>query len=193
MVVLSYNFNLTGLNTLIPFYKEALEMILDVDSENTDEHMRAPDQNIIESSAELLYGLIHQRYIVSRAGLHAMAEKFEMGHFGHCPRVYCNSTSVVPCGRSDLPGLETVKLFCPNCLDIYVPPNSRFQNIDGAFFGTTFPHLFFQTYPEYKPSISRPRMSWLRKFLGKVDSEKENLLDEKNDNRGKNKNDDEYL
>ncbi|KTW28582.1 hypothetical protein T552_01843 [Pneumocystis carinii B80] len=209
------NFNLTGLNTLIPFYKEALEMILDVDSENTDEHMRAPDQNIIESSAELLYGLIHQRYIVSRAGLHAMAEKFEMGHFGHCPRVYCNSTSVVPCGRSDLPGLETVKLFCPNCLDIYVPPNSRFQNIDGAFFGTTFPHLFFQTYPEYKPSISRksfniyqpkiygfkisersksgPRMSWLRKFLGKVDSEKENLLDEKNDNEEKDKNDNEYL
>ncbi|KAG4304495.1 hypothetical protein PORY_002205 [Pneumocystis oryctolagi] len=199
------NFNLTGLSTLIPFYKEALEMILDVDSENTDEHVRAPDQNIIESSAELLYGLIHQRYI---------AEKFEMGHFGHCPRVYCNSTSVVPCGRSDLPGVETVKLFCPNCLDIYVPPNSRFQNIDGAFFGTTFPHLFFQTYPEYKPTVSRkcfhiyqpkiygfrvseksksgPRMTWLRKFLEKTEIEKENmLLDEKCDDKEKEKNEEE--
>ncbi|KAG4302485.1 hypothetical protein PCANB_001300 [Pneumocystis canis] len=198
------NFNLTGLSTLIPFYKEALDMILDVDSENTDEHVRAPDQNIIEGSAELLYGLIHQRYI---------AEKFEMGHFGHCPRVYCNSTPVVPCGRSDLPGLETVKLFCPNCLDIYVPPSSRFQNIDGAFFGTTFPHLFFQTYPEYKPSTPRnsfhiyqpkiygfkisersksgPRMSWLRKFLGK-ESEKENIsLEKKSNNKEGNKNNDE--
>jgi hypothetical protein len=41
----------------------------------------------------------------------------------------CN---VVPCGRSDLPGLETVKLFCPNCNDIYVPASSRFQGVDGA-------------------------------------------------------------
>jgi hypothetical protein len=41
----------------------------------------------------------------------------------------CN---VVPCGRSDLPGLETVKLFCPNCNDIYVPASSRFQGVDGV-------------------------------------------------------------
>lgn len=78
-------------------------------------------------------------------------------------------TSVVPCGRSDIPGLDTVKLFCPNCNDLYVPPSSRFQGVDGtlkpppsndqisiyilgAFFGTTFPHLFFQTYRELAPA-----------------------------------------
>jgi len=40
----------------------------------------------------------------------------------------CN---VVPCGRSDLPGIDTVKLYCPNCNDIYSPPSSRFQGVDG--------------------------------------------------------------
>ena len=87
-----------------------------------------------------------------------------------CPRVYCVSCNVVPCGRSDLPGLDTVKLFCPNCNDIYIPPSSRFQGVDGnplhhrcrynrlidffkgAFFGTTFAHLFFQSYRELAPA-----------------------------------------
>ena len=60
------------------------------------------------------------------------AEKYEAGVFGSCPRVYCMGCNVVPCGRSDLPGLETVKLFCPNCNDIYVPASSRFQGVDGV-------------------------------------------------------------
>jgi len=97
------------------------------------------------------------------------AEKYESGVFGICPRVYCVSCNVVPCGRVDIPGNDTVKLYCPNCNDIYVPPSSRFQGVDGAcvsflyrliynsyilgaFFGTTFPHLFFQTYREWAPA-----------------------------------------
>ena len=59
------------------------------------------------------------------------AEKYEASVFGSCPRVYCMGCNVVPCGRSDLPGLDTVKLFCPNCNDIYVPASSRFQGVDG--------------------------------------------------------------
>ncbi len=50
---------------------------------------------------------------------------------------------------SDIPGEDTVKLFCPSCLDVYVPPNSRFQTVDGAFFGRTFGALFLLTFPEY--------------------------------------------
>ena len=110
----------------------------------------------MESSAELLYGLIHQRYIITRQGMQQMVEKFEQGHFGVCPRIFCNSQFTLPCGRSDLPGLDTVKLFCPNCLDIYTPPSSRFHGIDGAFFGTTFPHLLLQSYRDLAPSILAP-------------------------------------
>ncbi|KAK0366833.1 casein kinase 2 regulatory subunit [Friedmanniomyces endolithicus] len=188
------DFNLTGLQSQVPMYKEALEMILDVepedasdeeedeeeeeeDDEDEDEdgmqqdggaggeggrggyrrggdaaerrHLRmASDLSVIESSAEMLYGLIHQRFITSRPGIQQMAEKYEAGHFGHCPRVHCHGAKVLPVGLSDIPGQETVKMFCPSCLDVYSPPNSRFQTVDGAFFGTTFGCLFFMTFPE---------------------------------------------
>ncbi|CAJ0826970.1 9652_t:CDS:2, partial [Entrophospora sp. SA101] len=58
-------------------------------------------------------------------------DKYESGHFGTCPRVFCQTCPVIPCGRSDMPGVETVKLFCPNCLDLYNPLSSRFYNVDG--------------------------------------------------------------
>lgn len=184
------DFNLTGLNSTVPFYKEALEMILDVEPE--EESLKVPDVSLVENSAEVLYGMIHQRYILTRQGLQQMVDKYESNHFGHCPRVYCHATAVVPCGQSDVPGLETVKLFCPNCLDIYTPPSSRYQNIDGAYFGTTFPHLLFQQFPElfpnnqtriYEPKIfgfkvnersrSGPRMQWLRMRPNDVNSDED--------------------
>ncbi|KAL9090866.1 MAG: hypothetical protein Q9165_005074 [Trypethelium subeluteriae] len=173
------DFNLTGLQSQVPMYKEALEMILDVEPEEDDDyeedeedededenepfgaesalgyrragerrHVGLGKLNVIEASAELLYGLIHQRYITSRPGIQQMAEKYDLQHFGTCPRVFCNGCKVLPVGCSDTPGQETVKLFCPSCLDIYTPPNSRFQTVDGAFFGTTFGCLFFMSFPE---------------------------------------------
>jgi len=120
-----------------------------------EDSLKIPDVSIIESSAELLYGLVHQRYILTRQGLQAMAAK----SFGACPRVFCHATAVVPCGRSDQPGLDTVKLYCPNCGDLYAPPSSRFQGVDGAFFGTTFPHLFYQTYRDLFPAAFHPTLA----------------------------------
>lgn len=112
-------------------------------------HRMASDLSIIESSAEMLYGLIHQRFICSRAGIQQMSEKYELGHFGICPRTFCEGVRTLPVGLSDIPGEDTVKLFCPSCLDVYVPPNSRFQTVDGAFFGRTFGALFLLTFPDY--------------------------------------------
>lgn len=51
---------------------------------------------------------------------------------------------------------HTLQLFCANCIDNYSPPSSRFHGVDGAFFGTTFPHLLFQTYRELAPSPIAP-------------------------------------
>ncbi|RKU44804.1 casein kinase 2 regulatory subunit [Coniochaeta pulveracea] len=167
------DFNLTGLQSQVSLYKEALEMILDVDPEDDEDdedeededeeesggdgmrggqrgHARVhSDLSLIESSAEMLYGLIHQRFICSRAGMQQMSEKYELGHFGVCPRTNCSMARTLPVGLSDTPGMDTVKLFCPSCLDVYVPPNSRFQTVDGAFFGRTFGALFLMTFPEY--------------------------------------------
>ena len=78
-----------------------------------------------------------------------MSEKYELAHFGACPRTFCDQVRTLPVGLSDVPGEDTVKLFCPSCLDVYVPPNSRFQTVDGAFFGRTFGALFLLTFPEY--------------------------------------------
>jgi casein kinase II subunit beta len=50
----------------------------------------------------------------------------------------------------------SLQLFCANCIDNYSPPSSRFHGVDGAFFGTTFPHLLFQTYRELAPSPIAP-------------------------------------
>jgi casein kinase II subunit beta len=115
-------------------------------------HRMASDLSIIESSAEMLYGLIHQRFICSRAGIQQMSDKFDQAHFGVCPRTFCDQVRTLPVGLSDIPGEDTVKLFCPSCLDVYVPPSSRFQTVDGAFFGRTFGALFLLTFPEYDVS-----------------------------------------
>jgi casein kinase II subunit beta len=118
-------------------------------SERRNHSRIASDLSVIESSAEMLYGLIHQRFICSRAGIQQMCEKYELGHFGVCPRSHCEQARTLPVGLSDIPGEDTVKLFCPACLDVYVPPNSRFQTVDGAFFGRTFGALFLLTFPEH--------------------------------------------
>lgn len=88
------DFNLTGLNALVPFWKEAMEMVLDVEpgpsqfipilmlvltvlrvSAQAEDALKIPDVSIVESSAELLYGLVHQRYILTRPGLQAMVRR----------------------------------------------------------------------------------------------------------------------
>jgi casein kinase II subunit beta len=38
-----------------------------------------------------------------------------------------------------------VKIYCPKCEEIYVPPNKT--RLDGASFGTSIAQMFLQTYP----------------------------------------------
>ncbi|KAB2596436.1 casein kinase II subunit beta-4 [Pyrus ussuriensis x Pyrus communis] len=65
------DFNRSGLRNQVPFYDYALDLMLDIESSNdglTDEEQN----NLIESTTEMLYGLIHARYIVTNKGLSAM-------------------------------------------------------------------------------------------------------------------------
>lgn len=41
-------------------------------SSQDEDSSKIPDVSIVEASAELLYGLVHQRFILTRAGLQAM-------------------------------------------------------------------------------------------------------------------------
>jgi casein kinase II subunit beta len=78
-------------------------------------------------------------------------EKYKRGDFGRCPRVLCQSQPLLPVGLTDAPYEKSVKLFCGRCEDIYSPKSSRHGSIDGAYFGTSFPHLLFLVYPTLIP------------------------------------------
>ena len=58
---------------------------------------------MIESASELLYGLIHARFILTTRGMSAMVEKFQHVDFGRCPRVYCQASSIITCKPASPP------------------------------------------------------------------------------------------
>ncbi|KAL0716824.1 hypothetical protein Bca4012_066146 [Brassica carinata] len=144
------DFNLCGLSHQVPYYDYALDLILDVESSHGE--MFTEEQNeLIESAAEMLYGMIHARYILTTKGLASMLDKYKNYDFGRCPRVYCCGQPCLPVGQSDIPRASTVKIYCPKCEDVYYPRSKYQGNIDGAYFGTTFPHLFLMTYGHLNP------------------------------------------
>ena len=122
---------------------------------------------LLEYLAECLYGLIHAKYITTRPGLMKMAVLFQNFTFGKCPRFGCAGCPLLPIGMSDDPVPDDprqrqVCVFCPLCHDIY-----RVQEIDdrdtlfmdevrdlnGAFFGTSFPGLFMVTFPPFSAEV----------------------------------------
>lgn len=75
-----------------------------------------------------------------------MYQKYLGGVFGTCPRALCDRQKVLPVGLSDTLRTSRFKTFCPRCEEVYLP-KVRQINIDGAYFGTSFPHVFLKHYP----------------------------------------------
>ena len=63
----------------------------------------------------------------------------------------CQSHPLLPTGMADNPNVQSVKLYCGKCEDLYNPKSSRHANIDGAYFGTSFQNILFQVYPVLIP------------------------------------------
>lgn len=146
-------FNLTGLNTEVDHIQQSIDVITD----NFDADVSKDEREHIEKIATHLYGLVHARYILTARGLQKMLDKYKNCDFGRCPRVHCSSNPLLPIGLHDLPRHSTVKLYCARCEDIYNPKSSRHQNIDGAYFGTSFPGMLFQVYPHLIPKRTNAR------------------------------------
>lgn len=154
-------FNLTGLVNMVPYYAYALDLILDIEPQD---RLSDEQQELVENDAENLFGLIHARYVLTNQGMHAILEKYRQCHFGRCPRVLCRGQPCLPIGISDLTNQESVKLYCPACEDVYKPKTSRHKHIDGAYFGTSLPHLFFLTFPELK--VAKPEIKYIPRVFG---------------------------
>lgn len=86
--------------------------------------------------------------------------------FGTCPRVKCHQQSVLPVGTSDELRVSRVKTYCPKCEQLYAT-KATYSDIDGAYFGTSFPHVFCLTYPELIP-LNRPEPYIPRLFGFKI-------------------------
>lgn len=112
------------------------------------------------SSNIMLISILHS-YIVTNRGMHAMYEKYRAAAFGRCPHVFCQGQPVLPVGLSDLPRNYTVNIFCPRCHGLFFPKSTRQANIDGAYFGTTFPHLYLMTHPVSWPFAKPSMMNYL--------------------------------
>ena len=117
-----------------------------------------------------------------------MRVKYHYSMFGICPRLLCDKREVVPIGMDEELSISRVKVYCPKCEDVYLP-RMKFVDIDGAYFGKSFPIIFFQTFPELVPDEAKklyiPKIFGF-KIFGQVGSKYENkaITDTK---RGKDK------
>eukprot|EP01015_Nassula_variabilis_P017159 TRINITY_DN2677_c0_g1_i5.p1 TRINITY_DN2677_c0_g1~~TRINITY_DN2677_c0_g1_i5.p1 ORF type:complete len:178 (+),score=17.71 TRINITY_DN2677_c0_g1_i5:47-580(+) len=133
------SFNLYGLKPKFSHYEEALEMILQPDCPDEEDMQNEKFLRIYQDASDL-YGLIHARFILTPRGLAIMREKYLSGRFGTCPRVLCERQNVLPLGLSEDLRTSRVKVYCPKCEEIYIPKR-KCIDVDGAYFGCSFPHI----------------------------------------------------
>jgi len=81
-------------------------------------------------------------------------------------------------GLRDEIGVDTAKIFCPKCKSVYQPPPIRSRSghhssnsggggaVDGAAFGTTFPHLFLMTFNNLVPDPLPQNSTYIPRVFG---------------------------
>jgi len=166
-------FNLYGLRACVSNFSDCLDLILDrIGPDDSD------DSHLTQNACTL-YGLIHARYIITAHGLDAMYNKYAAKEFGTCPLMQCYGQPVLPVGPKDEIGADTVKIFCPKCQSVYHSPPARSRSsnhhsssagvsggVDGASFGTTFPHLFLMTFSNLVPDPLPPDSAYIPRVFG---------------------------
>ena len=127
-----------GLNQYVQHINSSTQLIKGVKVDKSSIH---PDKlNEYIKCSKLLYGLLHSRYICTYDGICRMKQKYRNSVFGVCPRSECSNQKVLPIGLTSVPGVDTVKVFCPRCQEVF---NSN-SNLDAAYFGPDFPIVFMK-------------------------------------------------
>ena len=141
-------FNLYGLKKRFKTerYSTCIKMILSNYSP-TEEDLQNEEFLELNQEASDLYGLIHARFIITQRGLSKLYNKFLNGTYGYCPRALCDRQKVLPVGLSDELRTSRVKVFCPKCEEVYIP-KFKSINVDGAYFGTSVPHIFLKSFKD---------------------------------------------
>ena len=163
-------------NGHISLYKAALRLILDEESPalsrgsnnsstpgsskrnlSQEHHQYSPEQ--VQKAAEVIYTLVHARYITSPRGLDTVRRMFRQGKsnptdanaiFGRCTRINCQGMPLLPLGVSDAydeegnMGIKRKAMrYCSSCGEAFYVWDSK---IDGSAWGPSFCHLFLMAH-----------------------------------------------
>lgn len=145
------DFNLTDLAEMADF-EGALALILDDRPPDRDDLRIVPLASIIS-----VYSMAHQRFLLTRAGLHEMYTRWMGGEYGTCPRHYCRGSHLLPYGPSVLPLVGRAHRYCPHCQDVYETAAggnaaAPARVIDGCAYGPTYVHLLLMQYRANLPA-----------------------------------------
>ena len=110
---------------------------------------------LFEKAADV-YRMLHVRFLASDAGQKIMLERLESKYYGVCPRYLCRGQAVLPIGLSAKPEMQRVKVYCPQCQDIFPPDLAKQSDLDGANFGgVTYPNFLLKNYPDKYPKLGK--------------------------------------
>jgi casein kinase II subunit beta len=92
----------------------------------------------IGESTHRLYGLLHQRFVITDDGARKLQRKVSAGIYGICPRLVCGGAKLLPYGSTVEPDEDRVKCWCPRCHDLY----ESTSDLDAAYFGPDLPGMY---------------------------------------------------
>ena len=143
--------------------EQYLDTLLSPDAPNDATSLTEEYLDNLQAVKEV-YGKIHKRFIKTAKGLALIREKYLNGVYGTCPRILCDKQILLPIGLSEDEKFSRVKVYCPLCEEVY---NTRHQgfDIDGAYFGTSFPQAFLMAYPDLNPKLKEYK-GYIPKLFG---------------------------
>lgn len=184
-------FNLYGLRACVSNFSDCLDLILDrIGPDDSDDshltqsactlygliharyiitaHGLDAMYNKVRRAASWVLGCYQRQ---PRAQFISCDFQYAAKEFGACPLVQCSGQPVLPVGLKDEMGADTVKIFCPKCTQVYHTPPLRSRanistGVDGAAFGTTFPHLFLMTFSNLVPDPLPVESSYVPRVFG---------------------------